>query len=106
MQHGEFRSLGQPLPGIPPNAGGPAQYVQIVSASGASLRRGGVFLPLQARLGDRAFWPVMMVVAAPAVLALLRLDRTADRPERLRGLAHDPALDAEAGLLAPAPLQG
>jgi len=65
-----------------------------------------LFLPLQARVGDRTFWPVMMVVAAPAVVALLRLDRIADRPERLRGLAHDPALDAEAGLLAPAPLQG
>ena len=65
-----------------------------------------LFLPLQARLGDRAFWPVMIVVAAPAVLALLRLDRTADRPERLRGLAHEPAVDAEAALLAPAPLQG
>jgi len=65
-----------------------------------------LFLPLQARFGDRLFWPVMMVVAAPAVLALLRLDRTADRPERLRGLAHEPAVDAEAALLAPAPLQG
>ena len=65
-----------------------------------------LFLPLQARLGDRRFWPVMMVVAAPAVLALLRLDRIADRPERLRGLAHEPSVDAEAALLAPAPLQG
>jgi len=65
-----------------------------------------LFLPLQARLGDRRFWPVMMVVAAPAVLALLHLDRVADRPELLRGLAHGPAVDAEAALLAPAPLQG
>ena len=65
-----------------------------------------LFLPLQARLGARAFWPVMMVVAAPAVLVLLRLDRIADRPERLRGLAHEPSVDAEAALLAPAPLQG
>ena len=64
-----------------------------------------LFLPLQARLGDR-FWPVMMVVAAPAVLALLRLDRIADRPERLRGLSHEPALDQQAALLAPTPLQG
>ena len=63
-----------------------------------------LFLPLQARLGDRLFWPVMMAVAAPAVLALLRLDRIADRPERLRGLAHEPS--AEAALLAPTPLQG
>jgi MFS family permease len=65
-----------------------------------------LFLPLQARVGDRAFWPVMMVVAAPAVMVLLRLDRIADRPERLRGLAHDPVVDAEAALLAPAALQG
>jgi MFS family permease len=65
-----------------------------------------LFLPLQARLGDRRFWPVMVVVASPAVFMLLRLDRLADRPERLRGLAHDPVLDAEAALLAPAPLQG
>lgn len=65
-----------------------------------------LFLPLQARLGDRSFWPLMMLVAAPAVLVLLRLDRIADRPERLRGLAHEPAVVAEAALLAPAPLQG
>jgi MFS family permease len=65
-----------------------------------------LFLPLQARLGDRRFWPVMMAVAAPAIFMLLRLDRVADRPERLRGLAHEPALDAEAALLAPVPLQG
>jgi MFS family permease len=65
-----------------------------------------LFLPLQARLGDRAFWPLMMLVTAPAVLVLLHLDRIADRPERLRGLAHEPAGEAEAGLLAPAPLQG
>jgi MFS family permease len=65
-----------------------------------------LFLPLQARLGDRRFWPVMMVVAAPAIFMLLRLDRVADRPERLRGLAREPALDAEAALLAPVPLQG
>ena len=65
-----------------------------------------LFLPLQARLGDRLFWPLMIVVAAPAVLTLLHLDRTADRPDRLRGLSHAPAAEAEAALLAPAPLQG
>lgn len=65
-----------------------------------------LFLPLQARLGDRLFWPVMLVVAAPAVLALLHLDRVADRPERLRGLAHEPGAEEEAGLLAPTPVQG
>jgi MFS family permease len=65
-----------------------------------------LFLPLQARMGDRLFWPLMIVVAAPAVLVLLHLDRAADRPERLRGLSHPKAAEAEAALLAPAPLQG
>ena len=65
-----------------------------------------LFLPLQARLGDRAFWPVMMLVAAPAMLILLRLDRIADRPDRLRGLAEAPATDEEAAVLAPAAMQG
>ncbi len=49
-----------------------------------------LFLPLHAALGDRAYWPLMLLIAIPAALVLLRLDRTADRPERLRGLAHDP----------------
>lgn len=44
-----------------------------------------LFLPLRTRLGDAAFWPLMMLLAAPAALLLLRLDRVADRPERLRG---------------------
>jgi MFS family permease len=48
-----------------------------------------LFLPLQARLGDRGFWPLMLLIAIPAAWVLLRLDRI-DRPERLRGLAHDP----------------
>ncbi|PYQ14631.1 MAG: hypothetical protein DMF80_12255 [Acidobacteria bacterium] len=44
-----------------------------------------LFLPLHARLGDRAFWPLLMLVALPGCLVLVHLDRTADRPERLRG---------------------
>jgi MFS family permease len=44
-----------------------------------------VALPLHAALGERAFWGLMPLVAAPGVLVLLRLDQTADRPERLRG---------------------
>ncbi len=44
-------------------------------------------LPLHTRLGERAFWGLMPLVAIPAVVALVRLDRTADRPERLRGLS-------------------
>ena len=44
-------------------------------------------LPLHAALGERAFWALMPLVALPAFVVLLRLDRTADRPERLRGLS-------------------
>jgi MFS family permease len=46
-----------------------------------------IALPLHAALGERAFWGLMPLVAAPSVLIMLRLDRTADRPERLRGLS-------------------
>jgi MFS family permease len=49
-----------------------------------------LFLPLRARLGDGAFWPLMMLLAAPSALLLLHVDRTADRPERLRGYAGAP----------------
>jgi MFS family permease len=61
-----------------------------------------LFLPLRTRLGDAAFWPLMMVLTVPAVLLLVRLDRVADRPERLRGATGDApplvtALAAEPG---------
>ncbi len=46
-----------------------------------------IALPLHAALGERAFWALMPLVSVPGVLVLLRLDRTADRPERLRGLS-------------------
>jgi MFS family permease len=46
-----------------------------------------IALPLHAALGERAFWGLMPLVSVPGVLVLLRLDRTADRPERLRGLS-------------------
>jgi MFS family permease len=48
------------------------------------------FLPLRARLGDRAFWPLLLLLALPAAATLLHLDRTADRKERLRGLSGGP----------------
>jgi MFS family permease len=64
-----------------------------------------LFLPLQARLGDRLFWPLMMVVAAPAVLVLLHLDRAADRPERLRGLSDQFPEEPQAPLPVPTTLQ-
>ena len=44
-----------------------------------------VFLPLHERLPEPAFWAVIGLVTAPAALVLLHLDRTADRPELLRG---------------------
>ncbi len=49
FQHGDFRALAQPLPGIPASAGGPAQYVQFVAANGAAVgRKGGLALPVNA----------------------------------------------------------
>jgi MFS family permease len=50
-----------------------------------------LFLPVHAALGDRAYWPLMLLIALPMAWVLLRLDRVADRPDRLRGLAHDPS---------------
>jgi len=44
-----------------------------------------LLLPIHARLGERAFWAAVGLLAIPAALLLLRLDRVADRPERLRG---------------------
>ncbi|HXY40625.1 MAG TPA: MFS transporter, partial [Vicinamibacteria bacterium] len=43
-------------------------------------------LPLHAALGERLFWALMPLVALPAVVTFVRLDRAADRPEKLRGL--------------------
>jgi MFS family permease len=43
------------------------------------------FLPLHERLSEPLFWGILGVVVSPAALLMLRLDRTADRPELLRG---------------------
>ena len=43
-------------------------------------------LPLYARLEEPLFWPLHLLLVAPGIL-LLRLDRVADRVERLRGRA-------------------
>lgn len=50
-------------------------------------------LPLHSLLGEARFWGLMGLVAAPAALLLLRLDRIADHPELLRGSSHAPATD-------------
>ncbi|HEY7409130.1 MAG TPA: MFS transporter [Vicinamibacteria bacterium] len=46
-----------------------------------------VCLPLHAALGDRLFWTLALVPTVPSALVLLRLDRRADRPGRLRGMS-------------------
>lgn len=45
-----------------------------------------LFLPLYARLGEAAFWPLVALVTLPGCALLLRLDRIADQPARLRGV--------------------
>lgn len=75
----------------PPNARG--RYMSLFQATwslGFALNP-LIFVPLHARLGDRLFWPVMLVVALPGAAVLLRLDRLADRPELLRGAAGVPS---------------
>jgi MFS family permease len=62
-----------------------------------------IALPLHAALGEPAFWGLMPLVAAPGVVVLLRLDRTADRPERLRG--HAPGV-RDAPPVLESPLEG
>jgi MFS family permease len=53
-----------------------------------------VLLPLHSLLGEAGFWGLLGLVAAPAALLLLHLDRHADRPERLRGLSEAPSHDS------------
>lgn len=71
----------------PPEARG--RYLSLFQAtwSIAFAVNPAIALPLHAALGERAFWGLMPLVALPGVLVLLHLDRTADRPERLRGLS-------------------
>ncbi|HEY6546763.1 MAG TPA: MFS transporter [Vicinamibacteria bacterium] len=52
-----------------------------------------LLLPLHAQLSEPVFWGFVGLLAVPQVFVLLRLDRTADRPERLRGLSEAPAPD-------------
>ncbi len=73
----------------PPSARG--RYLSLYQASWsiAFAVNPTVTLPLHAALGERAFWGLVPLVALPAAAVLLHLDRTADRPERLRGLTRD-----------------
>ena len=66
----------------PPEARG--RYLSLYQAtwSIAFAVNPAIALPLHAALGERAFWGLMPLVAIPGVVVLLRLDRTADRPER------------------------
>jgi two-component system, OmpR family, sensor histidine kinase MprB len=45
IQNGQLR-LGAPLPGIPPSAGGSAQYFQVIGADGNVLQGGNISLPI------------------------------------------------------------
>jgi MFS family permease len=71
----------------PPEARG--RYLSLYQAtwSVAIAVNPAIALPLHAALGEAAFWGLMPLVAIPGIVILLRLDRTADRPERLRGLS-------------------
>ncbi len=71
----------------PPEARG--RYLSLYQAtwSVAFAVNPAITLPLHAALGERAFWGLLPLVAIPGVFVLLHLDRTADRPERLRGFA-------------------
>jgi MFS family permease len=46
-----------------------------------------VFLPLHAHLGEATFWATIGLVTTPAALIMMRLDRSSDRVELLRGRA-------------------
>ena len=88
---GEILSMPQAMAFVadwaPPEARG--RYMSLYQATwsvGFAVNP-AIALPLHAALGERAFWGLMPFVAVPGVLILLRLDRTADRPERLRGLS-------------------
>ncbi len=50
-----------------------------------------LFLPVHATLGEPRFWGLMFLIALPGAAVLVRLDRIADRPDRLRGLSLPPA---------------
>jgi MFS family permease len=91
---GEILSAPQQMAFIadwaPPEARG--RYLSLYQAtwSVAFAINPAITLPLHAALGERVFWGLAPLVALPGVIVLLRLDATADRPERLRGLSSGP----------------
>jgi MFS family permease len=60
-----------------------------------------LFLPLHAWAGDRLFWGLLFFILAPAAMVPWHLDRTADRPERLRGASAPPSPEAMMPELSP-----
>lgn len=80
----------------PPEARGRYLSLYQVTWSLAFAVNPSLTLPLHAALGERAFWALMPLVALPGVIVLLRLDATADRPQRLRGLSREPQAGAQA----------
>ena len=51
VQHGDLHALARQLPGIPPSAGGPAQYAQVVASGGAVIgQTGDLSLPVDAHI--------------------------------------------------------
>jgi MFS family permease len=87
---GEILSMPQTLAFIADWSPGEARgrYLSLTQAtwSLATALNPMVMLPLHARLGDRGFWPLLLLGAIPACVIFLHLDRVADRPERLRGI--------------------
>jgi MFS family permease len=74
----------------PPLARGRYLSVHTATWALAAAISPALLLPLHARLGERLFWPLLFLVNLPAAALLWRLDRTADRPERLRGYTAAP----------------
>jgi MFS family permease len=60
-----------------------------------------LFLPLHEWAGDRLFWGLLFFILGPAAIVPWRLDRTADRPERLRGAASPAPAEAMLPELSP-----
>ena len=103
---GEILTLPQQMSFIadwaPPAARG--RYMALYSATwsvGFALNP-ILLLPLHARLGDRTFWPLLLLLLGPAGLIPLRISLF-DRRERLRGYSEVETAADEAVLPALSP---